>query len=519
MIFRFGNWELDTELYELRQDGRQCQVEPQVFNVLEFLVRNHERVVSRDELLEEVWRGRVVSDATLSTCIKAVRKAVGDDGHAQQLIKTVHGRGFRFIGELEQSDRRKETSPSTPTPAIKKSGLTTIALLPFDVFSNDPELEFFADGLVEDLTTLLARTPGLLVISRSSSFSYKRTHPTAARVREEMGVDLMLEGSVRSVGDQVRINVQLIDTEDGGHLWARRFDRSADRILELQDEIINAIAQVIEPELVRVSYTHARSIDCDRNARVLYQRASGLLALKGWHPDTFAEAASLLRQSIAIEPGLGPAHAYLALILALGHRVGLLVEREQAAQEGLRAADLALQLDDMDSNVLGFSGCALADLGHTDRAMPVLERALQQDPSNAQAWAALGAAKIADRKLKDGIQDLRRGIRISPLDNRLAVWESFLAIGLMLDGDTDEAVVAAKSACRRDVRNHIPRVTLAAAQIAAGLPDQARQAMAEAYRLRSALSGIEIQCLVGRRVFRAMKKLDMVDLPKTKSDR
>jgi len=515
MLYRFGNWELDTGIYELRQDGRPCQIEPQVFNVLVFLLRNHERVVSRDELLEEVWRGRVVSDATLSTCIKEARQAVGDDGRAQHLIKTVHGRGFRFIGELEQSDSPKETSSTAPSPVFKKAGLTTIALLAFDVFSGDPELEYFADGLVEDLTTLLARTPGLLVISRSSSFSYKGTHPTAAQVHEEMGVDLMLEGSVRSIADQVRINVQLIDTEDGGHLWARRFDRSANQILELQDEIINAIAQVLEPELVRISYTHTRSHDFDRDAWVLYQRASGLLALKGWHPDTFVEAAALLRQSIVIEPGLGPAHAYLALILALGHRVGLLVEHEQAKQESLRAADLALELNDWDSNVLGFAGCALADLGQTDRAMPVLEKALEQDPSNAQAWAALGAAKIADRQLKEGIQDLRHGIRISPLDNRLAVWESFLAIGLMLCGDTDEAVVAAETACRRDVRNHIPRITLAAAHLAAHLPERARPAMAEAYRLRPALRESEIQSLVGRRVLRAMKKLGMVGFVNT----
>lgn len=515
MLYRFGNWELDTGIYELRQDGRPCQIEPQVFNVLEFLLRNHERVVSRDELLEEAWRGRVVSDATLSTCIKEVRQAVGDDGRTQHLIKTVHGRGFRFVGELEQSDSPKEISSTPPSPGFKKAGLTTIALLAFDVFSGDPELEYFADGLVEDLTTLLARTPGLLVISRSSSFSYKGTHPTAAQVHEEMGVDLMLEGSVRSIADQVRINVQLIDTEDGRHLWARRFDRSAKQILELQDEIINAIAQVLEPELVRVSYTHTRSHDFDHDAWVLYQRASGLLALKGWHPDTFVEAAALLRQSIVIEPGLGPAHAYLALILALGHRVGLLVEHEQAAQESLRAADLALELNDWDSNVLGFAGCALADLGQTERAMPVLEKALEQDPSNAQAWAALGAAKIADRKLEEGIQDLRHGIRISPLDNRLAVWESFLAIGLMLCGATDEAVVAAETACRRDVRNHIPRITLAAAHLAAHHPEQARPAMAEAYRLRPALSETEIQSLVGRRVLRAMKKLGMVGFVNT----
>lgn len=511
MIFRFENWELDNGTYELRQDGRQCQVEPQVFSVLDFLLRNHDRVVGRDELLDKVWHGRVVSDATLSTCIKSARQAIGDNGQAQRLIKTVHGRGFRFVGELTDTGSGMAATSTATLPALSTSGLASIALLPFDVFSDDPGLEYFADGLVEDLTTLLARTPGLLVISRSSSFTYKGRHPGAAQVRKDMGVDCMLEGSVRLIADQVRINIQLINTTDGGHLWSRRFDRPAQRMVELQDEIINAIAQVLEPELVRISYINARNRDCDCDAWLLYQQANGLLAVKGWHTDTFTEAVALLRRSVTIDPGFSRAHAYLALVLALGHRVGLLLEREQALLEGVCSADRALELDDVDSTVLGFAGCALADLGQVDRAIPILEKAVEQDPSNAQAWAALGAAKIADRQLSEGIDDLRHGIRISPLDNRLAVWGSFLAIGLMLEGDLDEAVLAARDACRRDVGNHIPRITLAAVLLAAGQPAQARPAVAEAYRLRPELSAIEIKRLVGARAYRAMKALGTTD--------
>lgn len=204
-------------------------------------------------------------------------------------------------------------------------------------------------------------------------------------------------------------------------------------------------------------------------------------------------------------------HAYLALVLALGHRVGLLLDRDQAMQEGLSAANKALELDDADSTILGFSGCALADLGFAERAMPVLEKAVEQDPSNAQAWAARGAARIAIGEVENGIADLRQGIRVSPLDNRLSIWGSFLAMGLMLDGDTDAAVNAATTACRRDVHNPIARVTLAGAFVAAGQPDQARPAMAEAYRLRPALSTDEIKRLVGLRLFRAMKHRGMID--------
>ncbi|TVT50793.1 MAG: hypothetical protein FHP94_00305 [Denitromonas halophila] len=498
VIFRFGDFELDTGLFELRHAGRVRKLEPQVFNLLELLLRKHDQVVSKDDILAELWRGRVVSDATLSTCIKAARHAIGDDGDAQRLIRTVRGRGFRFVGALEPAPM------PAAAPAASSPRQTTLALLPFDVFSNDADLDYLADGLVEDLTTAMARIPALLVISRASSFAYKGKQPTAQDVREELGVDYMVEGSVRRVADQLRIHVQLIDTATGGHLWARHFDRPHTGINAVQDEIALAIGQVLEPALVRVSYHQARVHANDRNAWQRYQQASGLLAVKGWHPDTFAEAVSLLRQSISIDPAYSPAHAYLALILALGHRIGLLHDRDAARTEGLRAADAALALDDTDSTVLGFAGCALADLGQAPRAMPVLEKAIEQDPSNAQAWAAQGAAKIVSGAYQAGIADLRHGIKISPLDNRLAVWGSFLAVGLMLDGQLDEAIDTARTACRRDPRNHIPHLTLAATLLAAGKPENARTEVAEAYRLHPQLSPTEIKCLIGSRAAAAV---------------
>ena len=492
VIFRFGDWELDTDVFELRCAGVVRKLEPQVFKLLELLLRHHERVVSKDEILAELWRGRVVSDATLSTCVKAARQAIGDDGEAQRLIRTARGHGFRFVAAVDIAPTTN-AAPAAPSPKR-----TALALLPFDVFSSDAELDYLADGLVEDLTTAMARIPGLLVISRASSFAYKGKRPTTRQVREELGVDCMVEGSLRVVAEQLRINVQLIDTHNGGHLWAQQFDRPMADIFRLQDDIAQAIGQVLEPAVVRESYQHVRTQVSDRNAWLLYQQASGLLAVKGWHPDTFAEAVSLLRQSVTLDPTYGPAQAYLALILALGHRIGLLQDREAARTEGLRAADAALALDDTDSTVLGFAGCALADLGHAPRAMPVLDKAIEQDPSNAQAWAARGAAQIAAGAYATGVADLRHGIKISPLDNRLAVWGSFLAIGLMLAGQRDEALDTARTACRRDTRNHIPHIVLAATLLAAGRPKEARGHVAEAYRLHPQLSATEIKCLVGR---------------------
>ena len=518
MIYRFDDFELDLESFELRQNGDARHVEPLVFDLLCFLAKNPGRVVSRDEVIDGVWEGRIVSDATISSCLKSARKALGDSGDNQNYIRTVRGRGFQFVGDV-QNGQAGAVEPAPPT-AMENSAAAavepitsspiTLALLPLDVFSANVELEYFADGLIEDLTTILARVPSLAVISRSSSFTYKGKSPSAAQVGSELGVSHMIEGSVRSLGDQARINIQLIDTKDGSHVWAERFDQPIDNLFAVQDEIIQAIGRVLEPQLVKASYIRGQRLSPEKDALLAFNQASGLLAIKGWHPETFTEAADLLRRCLEIEPDFARAHAFLALILGLGQRVGFLYDREKAVEESMLAAEKALRLDDVDSIVLGFAGCALADIGEQHRGVPVLERAIEQDPSNAQAWAALGAAKLADKRPAEAIADLREGIRLSPLDNRLAVWSNFLAVALMFAGQTEEALEAAQAACRQDTRNFMPRVTLAALLMATKKLDDAKMAMAEAYKIRPAISDLEIEAIVGEKTVKVMKRVGVM---------
>ena len=428
------------------------------------------------------------------------------------MIRTSHGRGFRFVGSLVQQAAGEIDPPATDsdlTGAVSASGFsgTSLVILPFEVFNAEAELSYLADGLVEDLTTLLARNTGLLVISRSSSFAYKGQRPSSQQVRQELQVDCMVEGSVRRLADRLRISVQLIDTRDGRHLWVRRFDHSGDDLEALQDELLESICRYLEPQLQRVSYAQLRQLDCDHNAWALYQQAYGLLALKGWQPETFTEAIELLQRCVQIDPQFATAHAYLALIIALGLQVGLLQERDSALLQSLQAAETALRLDDHDSVVLGFAGCALADIGQQQRALPILELAVELDPSNAQAWAALGAVKLTLHQLEAGLQDLQHGIRISPLDNRLAIWGSMLALGLMKSAELEAAIDAARMACQSDLRNHIPRLALAAVLHAAGQVDAACDALAEAFRLRPELSKNEIKSLLGSRGLSAIQQL------------
>jgi adenylate cyclase len=283
------------------------------------------------------------------------------------------------------------TKASKPLPLPDKA---SIAVLPLDNMSESRNYEYLADGITEDIITLLARIPGFFVIARNSTFSYKGQPHDIRQVGRELGVRYVVEGSLRPIGDRLRVTIQLIEAESGNHVWAERFDRAAADLFDVQDEITNAIVARLEPELTRAEFELIRRRPpADMDAWDYYRQASGILSMKGWHERTFAEGAELYRKAIALDPEFAPAHAALSLLLAIGHMIGYVTEPDEALAE----ADQALTLDSGSSEVLGFAGCALSDLGHTTRGIELLERAIERDPSNAQAWVALGAALLTDQ--------------------------------------------------------------------------------------------------------------------------
>ena len=500
MVYRFDRFELDTESFELRCDGVVRHVEPQVFELIGVLCAADGRVVGREELMDAVWGGRVVSDATISTAVKFARKALDDSGEAQRLIKTVRGRGFRLMAETAPAE------PGAPSSEPSSTALSVV-ILPFVVLSEDLQLAFFADGLAEDLTGAMARSGRISVVSSGSACSYRGERPSAARLRAELGVTHAVTGSIRPLGEVARISVELIETAGDTHLWSERFDRPAEELFALQDEIIRAIARLLEPRLSKEVLQAAPPASHAPDALQAFRRADSLLAVKGWRPEAFDEAADLLRQAVAADPGFARAHALLALVLGLGQRIGVLQDREAAIAESVRASESALALDDSDATVLGYVGCALSDVGRVDRGLPVLDRALEVDPSNAQAWAARGAAKlVAGDRPDEAIDDLRHGIQISPMDNRLSVWGCFLAMALLVAGCSDEALAEADLACRRDVHNPIARVIRAAILLIGGHAEEAGAAFEEARALRPALSVWEVESVVGERIARLMRR-------------
>jgi TolB-like protein len=251
MAYRFGDCELDPGLHELRSKGRVSAIEPKAFDLLLYLVENRDRMVSKDELNQRIWKGRFVSDASLSTCIKLARQAIGDNGKRQDYIRTVPRRGFRFVGSVEvRGPSRRAILPAVTDRAAKSAGLTppdkpSVAVLPFESMSDDPEQEYFADGVAEDIITSLSKLPELLVIARNSSFTYKGRAVKVQAIAEQLGVRYVLEGSVRKAGNRIRISAQLIDCTTGGHLWAERFDRELTDIFAVQDEVTQKIVSAM----------------------------------------------------------------------------------------------------------------------------------------------------------------------------------------------------------------------------------------------------------------------------------
>ena len=259
MNFVFANYVLDPNRRELRLGSKPIAVEPQVFDVLLYLLQNRDRLVSKDELIASVWGGRIVSDSNLTGRINAARRAIGDSGEDQKLIRTIPRKGFRFVGVVTPEPEGDRPQPAAAKPAhgsselfhraSVKPGRPTIAVLPFINMSGDPEQEYFSDGISEDIVTALSKLRWFFVIARNSSFVYKGKPVHMKQLADELGVRYVIEGSVRKSGERVRITAQLNDVASGSQIWGERYDRALLDVFAVQDEITDAVIAAIEPQI------------------------------------------------------------------------------------------------------------------------------------------------------------------------------------------------------------------------------------------------------------------------------
>ncbi len=464
-------------------------VEPQVFDLLVHLLRNRERVVSKDDLLAAVWHGRIVSESALGTRINAARSAVGDSGEMQHLIKTLPRKGIRFVGAV-----REEAPPaqaplgsadlSNASPALPDK--PSIAVLPFTNMSGDPEQEYFADGISEDLITGLSRIRWLFVIARNSTFVYKHRAVDVKDVSRALGVRYVLEGSVRRAGQRLRINAQLVDAMTGGHHWAERYDRELGDIFAVQDEITRNVAGAMEPHLLAAEGGRAlsRSAD-DLGAWDLVARAQTHF----WRltqPDHQA-AVDVLERAVKSYPDYAPARSLLGFRLVFAAHMGW-VDRDQGLRTGHQHAARAIALDDRDSwGYVALGYWAMMER-RTEESIAAFRRATSLNPSSAVAHAHLGHIFAFSGRAREAIEHGEDAIRLSPLDPDMALFLGVMAVAHYTAGRFAEALGYTTEALRLRPGFQGAQRLRCASLAQAGLIDEARSYLSTVRREQPELS-------------------------------
>jgi TolB-like protein len=493
--FLFADCMLDTDRRELTRGSERVAIGPQVFDLLVYLVQNRERVVSRDNLLEAVWSGRFVSESTLSSHINAVRKAIGDRGADQTLIRTVARKGYRFVSDVRLGPSGADASSSAlhlrraephDAPTLSLPDKPSIAVLPFENLSGDPEQEYFADGMVEDIITALSRIRWLFVTARNSSFTYKGRAVDVKQIGRELGVRYVLEGSVRKAGTRVRISAQLIEAESGTHLWAERYDHAIDDVFALQDEITMRVVGTIGPsmhkaELERVKRKRPESLD----AYDLFLRA--VPHVYSAMPEEVAKALPLLQRALALEADYASAHGLLAVCYeTLFTRAGFRNENRVAAIHHARAA-LTYGWDD--SRALALGGFVISMMAH-DRAtaFDAFEQALSLTPSAPFALFLGGLALAYGGEAERAIDWAERALRLSPFDPLKYCAYHALAVGNFLRGRYQEAADAGRRAVQSNPGFSVSHSLLVAPLAKLGRIDDAKAAAARVLELQPSFS-------------------------------
>jgi len=479
----FENFALDTDRRELRRGADMVLTSPQVFDLLEYLIRNRERVVSKDDLVSAIWKGRIVSDAALTTRLNAARSVIGDSGEEQRLIKTLPRKGFRFVGAVNERnqdgtatlvDSRVESSE----PVLALPDKPSIAVLPFENMSGDPEQEYFADGMVEEIITALSRFRWLFVIARNSSFTFKGKAVDVKEVGRRLGVRYLLEGSVRKASGKVRIAGQLIDAVTGAHIWADRFERDLTDVFALQDELTVAVVSAIEPRMRQTEIEMATRRPLENlTAYDLYLRARQKMYLRT--REGYAEAIRLAHRALDLDPRSASA----AVAAADGHlnnvALGFSTDPQFDRSEAIRLARLALSLDQNDERALSTAGLVTGYLVRDyETAIEYVDRAVATNPNSYMVWNHRGWAYQFAGQYEEAIRSFERGIRVSPLDPMLQNALAGIGHALIALRRFDEAVAFFKRALRQNSSDGIAFRGLASALAHLGRDAEAREALA-----------------------------------------
>ncbi len=525
MSYRFGAFHYDQDL-GLTQDGESVPLEPRASDLLAFLLQNAGRLITRDELCAHIWDGQVVSDAAISTQIRAVRRALGDDHRQQKFIKTHPRRGVRFVAAVERLDRsapraeegadRTVSDQSTPagpsafglhSPSRRvygavlavllfvvvlavvdfisfngKKGDTavsnrdlSIAVLPFDNLSGDSSKDYLVDAFTEDLITDLSRIRDAFVISRSTSFTYRGKTVDAASVAADLGVRYVLEGSVSINGDTARINARLVDGETDSHLWSDRYEPEIADVFGVQDNVTGRIASVLRAEL--------RKADSQRQHPEIsteawdYALRGNVLLYNHQSVTDYQEAHALLTKAVSLDPGISSAWgglAFLHFVASSAPIPGL--TRPDSPELSLDAALKATQADPMNAEPYWLVGAGYARTGQPELGMTACQTAIDLNPNMDCGHVCAGLVHMASGEPEKAVPYFKYALELNPRF-RPFTKEKFLGLAYIQSGQDDLAIAALNRALAKARKDPFANFALVSALALTGQEGAAQEAL------------------------------------------
>ena len=408
-MFRFGEFELDLDRYELRRAGDVVKAEPRVLEVLNYLIERRDRVVPKEELLDTLWADVHVSDSALTTAIRDARRALADSPTDPRWIRTIYGRGFRFVGHVE-SNAAPALAPAPVAAPTQPADDKSLAVLPFTDLSAAHDQRHFCEGIAEELINTLTRLREVRVVSRATAFDF-REDDDVRLLGTKLGVRHVLRGSVRKSDERLRITVHLVDTKKGHHVWSEKYDREVGDIFALQEEIADKTARVLLGVMVDSNALRSTPVRIDAYEFHL----KGRTYLSEATPESFDAAVGMFELTIDFDPDYAPAHAGLADALAELFTIrGDEALRKRAGEHARRAVDLAPELAETHIS----RGHVLTVEERYDEAAKELDLAISINPRSSEAHYRYGHVRVREGKLDAAAEMFEQAARLQPADFR-----------------------------------------------------------------------------------------------------
>jgi TolB-like protein len=495
---RFGRFRLDLSQRQLAREGVPIPLGSRALDILCALALAKGEVVSKDELMTRVWPGLVVDENTIRVHVSALRKALHDGTSGQIYLMTVPGRGYRLVGLAPQLSASDSGPGSSSSPA--QSDRSSIAVLPFQNMSGDPEQEYFADGMVDDIITALSRFKQVFVIARNSSFTYKGKSPDLRQVGRELGVRYVLEGSIRKASNRLRITGQLIDAVTGAHLWADRVEGELENVFDLQDQVTMSIVGTIVQQVDQAEIERARrrpaanlsAYDCYLRARAIASPSTR---------DSNAQALDLLTRAIELDPAFAPFYGLAAALHAERRSYGWMEDISKESKEVVetaRLAHLAAELGQGDAEVLALACNALAYVAQDlDAGLALINRATKINPNSWTAWRYSGEIKLWLGEPEAALEHLAHAERLSPVDPCISELWSLMAHAYFM-AERYDAAASCAARVSLGLRDFPAGWRISAASAArAGRGEQAGLALARLRELTPALRVSTLRSFLG----------------------